>query len=399
MSHRKFERPRHGSLQYLPKRRTRHHHGRIRSFPRDNPAAKIHLTAFMGYKAGMTHVTRHHEKREGKKIIKKDIVEPVTIIECPPMKVVGLVGYIETPRGLRQLSTIFAQHIPDDLKRRFYKNWINSKKKAFTNYAKRWEEDDKSKKSIKRDLERIRKYCTVVRILACTQMKLVNFRQRKAHLMEIQVNGGTINQKVDWAVGKFEAEISIGEIFADNERIDTIGVTKGHGTTGVVKRFGVSRLPRKTHRGLRKVGCIGAWHPAAVKWTVARTGQYGYHSRTEINKKVYRVGSGAIRGTKNNATTEADVVEKNITPLGGFPHYGVVNHDFVMLRGGVVGTRKRPIILRKSLIPQTTNAALEKIEVKFIDTSSKIGHGKFQTLEEKHKFLGPLSSKINKQQA
>jgi large subunit ribosomal protein L3e len=393
MSHRKFESPRHGSLAFMPRRRTRHHRGRVRSFPRDNPKSPIHLTAFMGYKAGMTHVTRHHEKREGKKIIKKDIVEAVTIVECPPMKIVGLVGYIDTPRGLRQLSTVFAQHLPDELRRRFYKNWSNAKKKAFTKYAERWKEDDKSKKSIKRDLERIKKYCTVVRVLAMTQLSKLNFRQKKAHLMEIQVNGGTIAQKVDWAVGKFEAEVSVGEIFENNEMIDTIGVTKGHGTTGVVKRFGVTRLPRKTHRGLRKVGCIGAWHPAAVKWTVARSGQYGYHHRTEINKKIYRVGAGAIRGVKNNATTEADVVEKNITPLGGFSHYGVVNHDFLMIKGGIVGVKKRPITLRKSLIPQTTNAATEKIEVKFIDTSSKIGHGKFQTVEEKDKFLGPLSSK------
>jgi len=54
--------------------------------------------------------------------------------------------------------------------------------------------------------------------------------------------------------------------------VDTIGVTKGYGTEGVIKRFGVTRMPRKTHRGLRKVGCIGAWHPAGVKWTVARRG-------------------------------------------------------------------------------------------------------------------------------
>lgn len=175
--------------------------------------------------------------------------------------------------------------------------------------------------------------------------------------------------------------------------IDTIGVTKGKGTAGVIKRFHVTRMPRKTHRGLRKVGCIGAWHPAAVKWTVARTGQCGYHSRTELNKKIYRIGAGAIRGVKNNATTEADAIEKNITPLGGFPQYGVVNHDFVMVKGGIIGTKKRPIILRKSLFPQTTNFALEKIEVKFIDTSSKTGHGKFQTPEEKDKFLGPLASR------
>lgn len=108
MSHRKFEHPRCGSLAFLPKRRTRHHRGRVRSFPRDDPKKPIHLTAFMGYKAGMTHVARYFEKKEGKKMIKKDIIEAVTIVECPPMKIVGLVGYVDTPRGLRALSTVFA---------------------------------------------------------------------------------------------------------------------------------------------------------------------------------------------------------------------------------------------------------------------------------------------------
>jgi large subunit ribosomal protein L3e len=192
MSHRKYEAPRHGSLAFLPRRRTRHHRGRIRSFPRDDAKKPVHLTAFVGYKAGMTHVARHHEKREGKKVIKRDIIEPVTIIECPPMKIVGIVGYIETPRGLRALSTVWAQHLGDEVKRRFYKNWMNAKKKAFTKYADRWKEDDKSKKSIKRDLERIRKYCTVVRVLAHTQLGKLNLRQKKAHLLEIQVNGGTV---------------------------------------------------------------------------------------------------------------------------------------------------------------------------------------------------------------
>ena len=44
--------------------------------------------------------------------------------------------------------------------------------------------------------------------------------------------------------------------------VDTIAITRGKGTTGVIKRFGVTKLPRKTHRGLRKVACIGAWHPS-----------------------------------------------------------------------------------------------------------------------------------------
>lgn len=175
--------------------------------------------------------------------------------------------------------------------------------------------------------------------------------------------------------------------------VDTIGVNKGYGTQGVVQRFHVTRLQKKTHRGLRKVGCIGSWHPVGVQWTVARRGQQGYHHRTEINKKIYRVGAGAVRGTLNNATTEADGIDKNITPLGGFSHYGIVKNDFLMIKGQVLGSRKRPIILRKSLLSGTSNAALAQHEIKFIDTSSKIGHGKFQTLEDKHRFFGPLASK------
>ena len=50
--------------------------------------------------------------------------------------------------------------------------------------------------------------------------------------------------------------------------------------------------PRKTHKGLRKVACIGAWHPSRIQFTVPRAGQKGYHHRTEINKKIYRMGAG-----------------------------------------------------------------------------------------------------------
>merc|ERR1712194_902038 len=59
---------------------------------------------------------------------------------------------------------------------------------------------------------------------------------------------------------------------------------------GVITWWGCSRLPRKTHRGLRKVACIGTWHPARMQFQVPRAGQMGYHHRTEINKKIYRIG-------------------------------------------------------------------------------------------------------------
>ena len=54
---------------------------------------------------------------------KKEVVEAVTILEAPPMVVVGVAGYIETPRGVRTFKTIFAEHLSEEVKRRFYKNW------------------------------------------------------------------------------------------------------------------------------------------------------------------------------------------------------------------------------------------------------------------------------------
>jgi large subunit ribosomal protein L3e len=71
----------------------------------------------MGYKAGMTHVLRDVE-RPGSKIHKKEAVEAVTILETPPMIVVGVVGYAETPSGLRAVKTVFAEHLSDQFKRR-----------------------------------------------------------------------------------------------------------------------------------------------------------------------------------------------------------------------------------------------------------------------------------------
>jgi large subunit ribosomal protein L3e len=365
----------------------------VRSFPRDDPTKAPHLTAFLGYKAGCTHVLREVNK-PGSKLHKKEAVEAVTIIETPPMNVVGLVGYVKTPRGLRSLTTVWTEHLEEGLKRRFYKNWYRSKKKAFTRYAAKLA--DESNKDREKELLRIKKYCQVVRVLAHTQIKKLKFRQKKAHLAEIQVNGGTVPEKVDWALALFERKVPVDSVISQNDMIDTIGVTQGHGFEGVVARWGVRRLPRKTHRGLRKVACIGAWHPSRVQYQVARAGQKGYHHRTEINKKVYKIGKAAKtedakdkKAVNYNATTQADGTQKTITPIGGFPHYGVVLEDWVMVKGAVAGAKKRVITLRKSLLPQTSRNALEEIQLKWIDTAAKFGHGRFQTHEEKRKFFGP----------
>ena len=392
MSHRKFEHPRHGNLGFLPKKRARRHRGKVKSFPKDDPKKPVHLTAFLGYKAGMTHIVREVD-RPASKLNKKETVEPVTIIETPPMVVVGVVGYIVTPRGLRAYKTIYAQHLNEECRRRFYKNWYASKRKAFTKYAKKWN-DDAGKKAIENDFKQMAKYCKVIRVLAHTQMKLLRKRQKKAHIMEIQLNGGSVEQKVAYAREHLEKQIPVSQVFSKDEMIDTIGVTKGRGFKGVTSRWHTRKLPRKTHKGLRKVACIGAWHPAHVSRAVARAGQKGYHHRTEINKKIYRMGDAIQvkdgKTVKNTGSTDYDPTEKTINPMGGFPHYGEVKQDFIMIKGCCIGPKKRPITLRKSLILNPKRSHREQIELRFIDTSSKFGHGRFQTHEEKRIFMGPL---------
>merc|ERR1711862_296405 len=128
--------------------------------------------------------------------------------------------------------------------------------------------------------------------------------------------------------------------------------------------------------GLRKVACIGAWHPSRIQYTVARAGQKGYHHRTEINKKIYDIKLGYHKKdgvlVKNNAATEYDTTDKCINPMGGFPHYGMVKQDFVMIKGCCIGPKNRVLTLRKSLLTHTKKRALEHINLKFIDTTSKL---------------------------
>ena len=158
--------PRCGSLGFSPRKRCRRGKGKCKSFPRDDASKPPHLTAFMGYKAGMTHIVREVDK-PGSKLHKKETCEPVTLIETPPMIVVGVVGYVKTVRGLRALNTVWAEHLSDEVKRKFYKNWYKAKKKAFTKYGKKYSE---GKGAIEAELAALKKHCSVIRVLAHTQV-------------------------------------------------------------------------------------------------------------------------------------------------------------------------------------------------------------------------------------
>nr|ACL37999.1 ribosomal protein L3 [Ochlerotatus taeniorhynchus] len=76
--------------------------------------------------------------------------------------------------------------------------------------------------------------------------------------------------------------------------------------------------------------------------------------------------------------------------MGGFPFYGEINNDFLMIKGCCIGAKRRIITLRKSLLVHPKRASLEQINLKFIDPSSKMGHGRFQTPADKRAYYGVL---------
>ena len=82
----KAHNPRHGSMQFWPRVRAKRIYPRVKGFA---PAAKeAKLQGFAGYKAGMTHIiitdSRKNSPTKG-----EDISVPVTVVECPPVKIAG----------------------------------------------------------------------------------------------------------------------------------------------------------------------------------------------------------------------------------------------------------------------------------------------------------------------
>ena len=85
----KAHNPRHGSMQFWPRKRAKRAYAKIRYWGDSKDALPM---GFAGYKVGMTHVTmidnRKHSKTKG-----TEIFCPVTIVECPPLKIYSALFY------------------------------------------------------------------------------------------------------------------------------------------------------------------------------------------------------------------------------------------------------------------------------------------------------------------
>lgn len=185
-------------------------------------------------------------------------------------------------------------------------------------------------------LEEYKDLVVDVRAIVSTQPKLSGIGKKTPEILEIPIGGvPSIDERIKFALSILGKEIGPRDVFTEGQLVDVLAITKGKGFQGVIKRFGVKILPRwhKHRKGHRRTGTIGPQAPA-VMFTQPRAGQMGFHQRTEYNKRILKIGSGT-----------------EITPKGGFPHYGVIKSEYIMLQGSVPGPKKRLIVLRYPVRP------------------------------------------------
>ncbi len=327
----KPHRPKKGSMGYSPRKRARSEVPHIKSWPDGDKKPKVQ--GFAGYKAGMTHVFVV-DYRPSSTTSGKEVMIPVSVIEAPPLKVAGIRAYKETAYGLQTLTEIWADKLDPELSRRLPIKKVNKNP-----------EFDKFKDAAE------------IRILAYTQPRLVtSVPKKKPELIELRVGGGTIEERVDYAKSILGKELSVGNVINEGDMLDTISVTKGKGFQGHIKRWGVKLLTHKNSKHRRMIGTAGSWNPSWIQSTVPQAGQVGYHQRTEYNKRVLKIGDNG----------------EEITPAGGFPHYGIVRNSYIILHGSVPGPSRRLIRLRDA-VRYKRGVKVEKPEMTYISTMSKQG--------------------------
>jgi large subunit ribosomal protein L3 len=333
MGHRKVSAPHRSSLGY---RRVR-----AKSMvpaPRawQNYKGTPKLLGFLGIKAGMTHCV-YIEDRPRSHLANREVSTAVTCIETPPIVIFGLRGYVRTSYGLKIISDLQSIEVKDELKR-----------KIKTPKSYDWE---KAKKIFEEKLELVDE----IRVIVHTQPYLTGIGMKTPQIAEIKIGCSDIKEGYDYSLSLLGKELLIRDVFKAGDFVDTIGVTKGKGFQGPVKRHGVKTLQHKSKGTKRGVGSIGPWHPARTMWTVARHGQMGFHMRTEYNKRIMQIGSDGSQ----------------IVPKGGFVRYGTVKNNYVLVKGSVPGPKKRTILLRE---PVRNPPQLEKEpQVIFVSTRSQQG--------------------------
>jgi large subunit ribosomal protein L3 len=299
----KLSRPRRGSLQYWPRKRARKFLPSVNWSGINEKNSDKKILGVIGYKVGMKSA---YIKDNTPDSLTKDkrISIPVTILECPPMKILSV---------------------------RFYKNGEVKEEILNENIDKEMKRKIKIPKQIKKNIDSVEDY-EDIRLIVYSLVNKTGIK-KTPDILEVGI-GGEVKEKLNFINENLNKEISVNDVFNSDQLVDIRGVTKGKGTQGPVKRFGITLRQHKAEKGQRKVGSIGPWHPARVTFRVPMAGQMGFFTRANYNKKIVSLGS---------------ISDSNINFDEGFKKYGNLKTDYVIVHGSVQGPAKRALILTQTL--------------------------------------------------
>lgn len=306
-------------MQFWPRKRAARQYPRIRAFNTDEQG----LLAFAGFKMGMTHVkaTDSHKtsqfKNESQSI-------PVTILECPPMRVYSVRGYNRTAHGFNVAKEVI----------------VGKHKHLGRKVTPR----DPGALDISPDFHDIR-------VLLMTQPSKTGIGQKKPQIFEVQL-GGSNEEKIETIKGMVGKDIKASEILQEGDYVDLHAITTGRGYQGPVKRFGIGLKASKSEKGRRRPGSLGGWSGQQhFMYRNANAGQTGYHQRVQYNNQIIKI-------TDN---------PEEINPKGGFVNYGEgkKGNEFLLIKGSVPGPKKRMIALVKAtrLHDKNTPPTVEEISL------------------------------------
>jgi large subunit ribosomal protein L3 len=290
--------PRHGSLQFYPRVRAKKILPRVswNSLSKEGGG----VLGFIGYKVGMKSAfvkdNTSHSLTKGQRI-----TFPVTIIECPTIKILSVRFY----KNNIVVGEVLNENIDKELKKKIK---IPKKKKKKIEDFKEEEYDN-------------------IRVIIYSQVKKTGIK-KTPDMTEIGLSG-TLSEKLEFIKNNLSKEISIKDFITEG-LVDIRGVTKGKGTQGPTKRFGLALKSHKSEKGQRGPGTGGSWHPARVEFMQPMAGQMGFFTRAVYNNKIIEI---------NN------IKDKDINPKQGFRHFGKIKTDYLIVYGSVQGPAKRQLLI------------------------------------------------------
>jgi large subunit ribosomal protein L3 len=299
--------PRKGSMAYWPRVRAKKIYPRIRGWAKGHAG----MLGFAGYKVGMTHVVGIDVKKTS--LTKnEEVTYPVTVIECPPIRIFAARFYKQTPYGT---------HVDHDFVF-----------KPSKNLDRAIDLPEKYPEHSELDKEQPDKYHDIA-VLVYTMPELAGIGKKKPEVFELKL-GGTNAQKLEFIKAHADKEITVDKIFKEAQLVDAHAITTGKGTQGPIKRFRIALKPHKSEKGRRQPGSRGGWSAQQhVMYRTAYSGQMGFHQRLQYNLQVLKIGNKP----------------EEINPKDGYAHYGKVKSTYMLIKGSVPGPKKRMILFTQPL--------------------------------------------------